>query len=140
MGSYYYSNQQRRRRTYFATAWAQRKDPVQLISIVHFHSARVISVACVQPTTPAKQHSISTLPRRLAVSATAALTLSESLTSTCFVMIWTEGNSAIRFVMGPAACWGLISSRASPERPCSRSARAHSSARVPAPPVTVTRY
>ncbi len=67
---------------YRAAACAERKDPVVLISSLLFHSEDDMSMAWVQPTTPAKQHRISTLPSSETVSLTADSSCSALVTST----------------------------------------------------------
>ena len=125
--------------TYRAAACAERKEPVVLISSLLFHSEDDISMACVHPTTPAKQHNMSTLPSSEAASVTADRSCSASVTSTLTGSTVAPGNSALSAsISGIDFAWSR-SKRARPERPCSSKARALTRARVPAPPVTVRR-
>jgi hypothetical protein len=127
-------------RIWRATACAHRKDPVRLMSCVRRHSSAGISMACVHPTTPAKQHSMSMLPSTLTLLSTAEAICASSRTSTASVMMRRSGNWECRSLMDSKAVSGLRSHKARPEAPCSRSALAASRARVPAPPVTVDVY
>lgn len=123
-------------RIWRATACAQRNEPVRLMSCTRRHSAAGISIACVQPTTPAKQHSMSMLPSTLTVLSTADATWFSSRTSTASVMMRRSGNWECRSFTDSNACSGFMSQSARPEAPCSRRAFAASRASVPAPPVT----
>jgi hypothetical protein len=93
-------------------------------------------MAWVQPTTPAKQHSMSMLPSTFAALSTAEAIWASSRTSTASVMMRRSGKRACSFLMRSKAASGFTSQRARPEAPCSRRASAASRARVPAPPVT----
>lgn len=123
----------------FATAWAVRKEPVVLTSIVLRHWVSCMSRAGTQSTIPAKQKRWSMLPPRVeAVFVTASAMEAASVTSTAMLKMRVEGKSEAREVM---VCWELRrvdsrSQRQRPEAPCSRRARAVERARVPAPPVT----
>lgn len=77
----------------FAEAWAIRKAPVVFISRVRRNSAADISIAWVQPTTPAKERTTSMEPSNSAVSFTAALTAASLVMSTVLKLIFAEGNS-----------------------------------------------
>jgi hypothetical protein len=94
-------------------------------------------MACVQPTTPAKQQSVEIGPRTLTVSCMAVAMAASSLTSTAHVVIRVWGNRAWSAFMEEKDWLGSRSQRARPEAPCSRRAVAASRARLPAPPVTV---
>ena len=123
--------------TYLATACAHKNAPVVLTSNTRRHSSARMSTACTHPTTPAKQHRISTLPNSAAVSSTARSTCAASVTSTRLTRICAPGKSAARDLTSESA-WAKSRSRSARlERPCSRRARALMRARVPAPPVTV---
>lgn len=78
---------------YRAAACAERKEPVVLISNLLFHSEADMSIACVHPTTPAKQHSISTLPNSDTVSLTAESSCSAFVTSTFIDNTFAPGKS-----------------------------------------------
>lgn len=78
---------------YRATACAERKEPVVLISSLLFHSEADMSMACVHPTTPAKQHSISTLPSSETVSLTADSSCAAFVTSNLIDIIFALGKS-----------------------------------------------
>lgn len=93
-------------------------------------------MACVHPTTPAKQQSISTLPSTFAALSTAEAICASSRTSTASVMMRRSGKRACSFLMVSNAASGFTSHSARPDAPCSRRASAASSANVPAPPVT----
>ena len=80
---------------YRAAACADRKEPVVLISSRLFHSEGDISIACVHPTTPAKQHSISTPPSSETVSLTADSNCSAFVTSTFTKSTLALGKSAL---------------------------------------------
>ena len=80
---------------YRAAACAERKEPVVLISSLLFHSEGVMSIACVHPTTPAKQHSISTLPNSDTVSLTADSNCSAFVTSTLIESTVAFGKSVL---------------------------------------------
>ena len=124
---------------YRAAACAERKEPVVLISNLLFHSAGVMSIACVHPTTPAKQHSISTLPNSETVSLTADSNCSAFVTSTRIESTVAFGKSVLSASISRLDFEWSRSNSARPERPCSSKARALTRARVPAPPVTVQR-
>ena len=121
---------------YRAAAWAERKEPVVLISNLLFHSEADISMACVQPTTPAKQHSISTLPSSEVVNLTADSSCSAFVTSTLIDKTLALGKSVFSASISRVDFECSRSKSARPERPCSSKARAFTRARVPAPPVT----
>jgi hypothetical protein len=93
-------------------------------------------MAGVQPTIPAKQQRMSTLPRTLSVSCNAVAMADSLRTSTAQVVILVLGNLECRVLTVSKACSGFRSQRARPVRPCSRREVAASRARVPAPPVT----
>lgn len=107
-----------------AEAWAIRKAPVVFISRVRRNSAAVISIAWVQPTTPAKERTTSMEPRCLAVSVTAALTAASSVMSTVLKLIFAEGNSAWSSLALRDDWVGFTSKIMRPFAPCSRRARA----------------
>ena len=121
----------------FAAACAQRNEPVVLMSRVRRHSSGLMSIACVQPTTPAKQQRMSRPCNSWAAEVMAALTLGASVTLTCLQMIFALGKSLRKLSMAVDALDGLRSKRPRPVTPCSSRARAASRASVPAPPVTV---
>ena len=108
-----------------------------LMSSVLRQSLGVMSVAWVQPTTPAKQHSMFTPPKSLTVIATADCSSSAFVMSTLTGSTVDDGKSFFNFSISVAACDGFRSNSARPDKPCSRSARPLTIARVPAPPVTV---
>lgn len=122
--------------THRAAACAARKEPVVLISSRLFHSAGDMSIACVHPTTPAKQHSTSTLRRCDTVSLTADSNCSAFVTSTFIDKTFACGKSAFSASISRVDFEWSRSKSARPERPCSSKARAFTRARVPAPPVT----
>ena len=122
--------------THRAAACAERKEPVVLISSRLFHSVGDMSMACVHPTTPAKQHSISTLRRCETVSLTADSNCSALVMSTFIDKTFACGKSAFSASISWVDFAWSRSKSARPERPCSSKARAFTRARVPAPPVT----
>jgi hypothetical protein len=89
-----------------------------------------------QPTTPAKQQSMSTLPSTLTELSTANAIWFSSRTSTASVMMRRSGNWECRSFTASNALSGFTSHKARPDAPCSRRALAASRASVPAPPVT----
>ncbi len=123
---------------YLATACALRNAPVVLISSVLLHSGALMSMACVQPTTPAKQHSMSTLPSSRATSSTADFSWSALVMSTFTERICALGKSFFRESISLEEELESRSNSARFERPCSSRARALTRARVPAPPVTAS--
>ena len=96
-----------------------------------------MSIACVHPTTPAKQQRISTLRSSETVSLTADSSCSALVTSTLIDRIFADGKSAFSASIFCVDFEWSRSKSARPERPCSSNARAFTRARVPAPPVTV---
>ena len=130
-------SREKRRGKYRAAACAERKEPVVLMSSLLFHSEGVISIACVQPTTPAKQHSMSTLPSSETVRSTADSNCSALVTSTLTDRTVAPGKSFLSASISRDDFEWSRSKSARPERPCSSKARAFTRARVPAPPVTV---
>ena len=79
---------------YRAAACAERKEPVVLMSNLLFHSEGDMSIACVHPTTPAKQQSISTLPNSETASLTADSNCSAFVTSTLTESTFAFGKCA----------------------------------------------
>ena len=65
-----------------ATACAARNAPVVLMLRVRDHSVGVMSMACVQPTTPAKHRRWSMEPRALYAVSTARSSSVADVTST----------------------------------------------------------
>lgn len=123
-----------------AAACAQRKLPVVLTSSVRLHSSALISNACVHPTTPAKQHKISSPPISLAAASVADCTAEASVTFTGYVFMVAWGKVVRRWeIVVWAVGWEMEEGRSKRERdvrPWSRRAWAVVRARVPVPPVT----
>jgi hypothetical protein len=121
-----------------AAAWAQKKAPVVLTSMVLRHWSSVMEMAGTQPTIPAKQNMWSREPRVETVEETPSCTEAESVTSTAMLKTRVLGNSDARDVMVEREERRVLSrsQRQIPEAPCSRRARAQERPRVPAPPVT----
>ena len=109
-----------------------------LTSKVWRHSSGVMERAGVQPTTPAKQQRISMLPSWEAREAMAVVRESSLVTLALPVKILAPGKSRVKEAISSlAVSENARSRRPRPERPCSRSARALTRARVPPPPVTI---
>jgi hypothetical protein len=94
-------------------------------------------MACVQSTTPAKQHSVDIGPRTFTLSSRAVAMADSSRTSTAQVVMRVWGKRAWSSLTEEKAWSGFRSQRARPDAPCSRRAAAAARARAPAPPVTV---
>ena len=122
-----------------ALAREARKAPVVLMSKVRRHSSDVMERAGVQPTTPAKQQRISRLPSWEAREAMAVVRAGSSVTLALMGRILAAGKLRVNDAISSLAASENARSRSPrPERPCSRSARAVTKARVPPPPVTIS--
>ena len=118
-------------------ACAHRKPPVVLTSSVRRHSCSLRSIACSQPTIPAKQASMSTEPNFSRTYLNVRSTSVPEVTSHSQWVTVACGNSRRKVPTVKPACERFASSKAMPDAPCSSSARAACVARLPPPPVTV---
>ena len=95
--------------------------------------------AAAQLTIPAKQQRIVSSPNCSRAFCTTSRTPSETVTSHGFTIIFAAGKSVRRDSIAafPFSIAAGKSSKARPERPCSRRARAEARASTPVPPVTI---